>query len=111
MTGVGLAHFRRQFCFLGVFSWGVGLAMLAGGCSGKSEPVAANFVGQWKSSRLATALHLHDFPAMQRLDAEPLHGSLDDPPLAGVVRRSEGVEFDELPKSGFHAAVLSGGLR
>jgi len=52
--------FRRGFLQRIACLFVVGVALLAGGCTGKPEPGPESFVGKWKSSRLATALHLHE---------------------------------------------------
>lgn len=44
---------RHAFLFMG------GLALQSVGCSGQAVPDAASLAGTWKSSRLATPLHLH----------------------------------------------------
>ncbi len=59
MRPVGLAYCRRGLWLAAARLLIVALAVLAGACGGKAEPAAASFVGQWKSSRLATALHLY----------------------------------------------------
>jgi hypothetical protein len=60
MRRLDLGFFRRPFWRLSAVLCLMGLAVLGGGCGGKAEPVPANFVGHWKSSRLATGLHLYD---------------------------------------------------
>lgn len=43
-----------------IVSVSVAVFVVAGGCSGRDDISSHNFVGKWKSSRLATPLILHD---------------------------------------------------
>ena len=43
-----------------IFAAAAALVLLAVACSGEPHPRHEQFVGKWKSSRLATPLHLHE---------------------------------------------------
>ena len=60
MMGARPTRLARLFWQRTAFQIVLGLALLAGGCTAKTEPGRESFVGKWKSSRLATPLELHE---------------------------------------------------